>query len=152
MSLKLWISCTCFIHRRCATVWKLLVPSLSALTSCKMASANTWWETVVINYCSFSFAFFLSQKRHKYTSTLYIVSLCVSQTKLGVVPDSMAAGLLRAVSRLLDLSVLPIEPVLRFLSHCCLSLLALLITLQQEAPAETNHKRSVLNGILESWP
>lgn len=74
--------------------------------------------------------------------------MCVSQTKLGVVPDSMAAGLLRAVSRLLDLSVLPIEPVLRFLSQCCLSLLALLITLQQELPAETNHKRCVLNNPL----
>uniref|UniRef100_A0A8C9X0F1 Testis expressed 10 n=1 Tax=Sander lucioperca TaxID=283035 RepID=A0A8C9X0F1_SANLU len=58
--------------------------------------------------------------------------ICKHLTKLGVVPDSMAAGLLRAVSRLLDLSVLPIEPVLRFLSLCCLSLLALLITLEQE--------------------
>ncbi|KAM6910385.1 testis-expressed protein 10 homolog isoform 1-T2 [Xenentodon cancila] len=67
-------------------------------------------------------------------------------TKLEVVPDSMAAGLLRAVSRLLDLSVLPIEPVLRFLSQCCLSLLALLVTLQQEAPAETNHKREAIWG------
>lgn len=57
----------------------------------------------------------------------------------------MAAGLLRAVARLLDLSVLPIEPVVRFLSQCCLSLLALLITLQQELPAETNHKRYVSN-------
>ena len=73
--------------------------------------------------------------------------LCVSQTKLGVVPDNMAAGLLRAVSRLLDLSVLPIEPVLRFLSQCCLSLLALLITLQQELPTETNHKRYALNHL-----
>ncbi|XP_056142166.1 testis-expressed protein 10 homolog [Lampris incognitus] len=67
-------------------------------------------------------------------------------TRLGVVPDSMAAGLLRAVSRLLDLSVLPSEPVLRFLSQCCLSLLALLIALQQEAPTETNHKREALWG------
>ncbi len=74
---------------------------------------------------------------------VYIVCMCVSQTKLGVVPDSMAAGLLRAVSRLLDLSVLPIEPVLRFLSQCCLSLLSLLITLQTELPVETNHKRCV---------
>ncbi|KAG7242037.1 hypothetical protein INR49_024082 [Caranx melampygus] len=72
--------------------------------------------------------------------------ICKYLTKLGVVPDSMAAGLLRAVSRLLDLSVLPIEPVLRFLSQCCLSLLALLITLQQEAPAETNHKREAIWG------
>ncbi|KAF1387890.1 hypothetical protein PFLUV_G00084620 [Perca fluviatilis] len=70
--------------------------------------------------------------------------ICKHLTKLGVVPDSMAAGLLRAVSRLLDLSVLPIEPVLRFLSLCCLSLLALLITLEQELPAETNHKREAI--------
>ncbi|XP_041844914.1 testis-expressed protein 10 homolog isoform X2 [Melanotaenia boesemani] len=67
-------------------------------------------------------------------------------TKLEVVPDSMAAGLLRAVSRLLDLSVLPVEPVLRFLSQCLLSLLALLVTLQQEAPTETNHKREAIWG------
>lgn len=73
--------------------------------------------------------------------------MCVSQTKLGVVSDSMAAGLLRAVSRLLDLSVLPLEPVLRFLSQCCLSLLSLLLTLQQEAPTETNHKRCAWNSF-----
>ncbi|KAG8010084.1 Testis-expressed protein 10-like protein [Nibea albiflora] len=76
--------------------------------------------------------------------------ICKYLTKLGVVPDSMAAGLLRAVSRLVDLSVLPIEPVLRFLSHCCLSLLALLITLQQELPAETNHKRKAIWGACVS--
>lgn len=69
--------------------------------------------------------------------------VCVCQSKFEVIPDSMAAGLLRAVSRLLDLSILPLEPVLRFLSHCCLSLLALLVVLQQEAPTETNHKRFV---------
>lgn len=63
--------------------------------------------------------------------------------KLVVVPDSMAAGLLKAVSRLIDLSVLPGEPVLRFLCQCCISLLALLITLQQEAPAD-NHKREAI--------
>ncbi|XP_076009834.1 testis-expressed protein 10 homolog [Genypterus blacodes] len=71
-------------------------------------------------------------------------------TSLAVVPDSMAAGLLRAVSRLLDLSVLPKDSVLRFLSHCCLSLLALLITLQQEAPADTNHKREAIWGACVS--
>ncbi|KAM7383521.1 hypothetical protein PAMP_003167 [Pampus punctatissimus] len=76
--------------------------------------------------------------------------ICKYLIKLGVVPDSMAAGLLRAVSRLLDLSVLPIEPVLRFLSQCCLSLLALLITLQQEAPADTNHKREAIWGACVS--
>ncbi|XP_033496394.1 testis-expressed protein 10 homolog [Epinephelus lanceolatus] len=76
--------------------------------------------------------------------------ICKYLTNLGVVPDSMAAGLLRAVSRLLDLSVLPIEPVLRFLSQCCLSLLSLLITLQQELPAETNHKREAIWGACVS--
>ncbi|XP_042082759.1 testis-expressed protein 10 homolog [Haplochromis burtoni] len=72
--------------------------------------------------------------------------ICNYLTKLEVVSDSMAAGLLRAVSRLLDLSVLPLEPVLRFLSQCCLSLLSLLLTLQQEAPTETNHKREAIWG------
>ncbi|XP_026228809.1 testis-expressed protein 10 homolog [Anabas testudineus] len=76
--------------------------------------------------------------------------ICKYLTKLGVVPDSMAAGLIRAVSRLLDMSVQPIDPVLRFLSHCCLSLLALLITLQQEAPAETNHRREAIWGACVS--
>lgn len=60
----------------------------------------------------------------------------------------MAAGLLRAVSRLLDMSVQPIDLVLRFLSQCCLSLLALLIALQQESPAETNHRRCVCLQII----
>ncbi|XP_034409005.1 testis-expressed protein 10 homolog [Cyclopterus lumpus] len=76
--------------------------------------------------------------------------ICKYLTKLGVVPDSMAAGLLRAVSKLLDLSVLPIEPMLRFLSQCCLSLLTLLITLEQEIPAETNHKREAIWGACVS--
>lgn len=93
----------------------------------------------LVGSCLSLFVFFpLFENR---INMLYI--FCVSQTKLGVIPDSLAAGLLRAMSRLLDLSVLPIEPVLRFLSQCCLSLLSLLITLQQEAPAETNHRRCV---------
>lgn len=64
--------------------------------------------------------------------------------KLEVVPDSMAAGLLKAVSRLIDLSTLPVEQVLRFLSQCCLSLLVLLVVMQQHAPTETNHKREAI--------
>lgn len=72
--------------------------------------------------------------------------ICKYLIKLGVVPDSMAAGLLRAVSRLLDLSILPLEPVLRFLSQCCLSLLGLLVSVQQEAVTETNHKREAIWG------
>lgn len=66
-------------------------------------------------------------------------------TKFRVLPDSTAAGLLKAMSRLIDLSVQPSEPMLRFLSQCCLSLLALLITLQQETP-ETNQKREAIWG------
>uniref|UniRef100_A0A7N8WYV1 Testis expressed 10 n=1 Tax=Mastacembelus armatus TaxID=205130 RepID=A0A7N8WYV1_9TELE len=73
--------------------------------------------------------------------------ICKYLTKLRLVPDSLAAGLLRAVSRLLDLSVLPIEPVLRFLSQCCLSLLALLIILQQEAPAIWGACVSAMNTV-----
>lgn len=70
--------------------------------------------------------------------------------QLVVVPDNMAAGLLRAVARLLDVSVLPSEPTLRFLSHCCLSLLALLVTLQTESPTETDHKREAIWGACVS--
>ncbi|KAM9310248.1 testis-expressed protein 10 homolog [Pholidichthys leucotaenia] len=73
-------------------------------------------------------------------------AMCKYLSKLAVVPDSMAAGLLRAVSRLLDLSVLPNDPLLRFLSQCCLSLLVLLVRLQKEAPTETNHKREAIWG------
>ncbi|XP_056299978.1 testis-expressed protein 10 homolog [Pseudoliparis swirei] len=76
--------------------------------------------------------------------------ICKYLTKLGVVPDSMAAGLLRAVSRLLDLSILPIEPMLRFLSQCCLSLLTLLVTLEPELPTETTHKREAIWGACVS--
>ncbi|XP_072316347.1 testis-expressed protein 10 homolog [Eucyclogobius newberryi] len=65
--------------------------------------------------------------------------------RLRVVPDSTAAALLKAVTRLRDRSVVPSEPVLRLLSLCCLSLLALLTTLQQETP-ETNQKREAIWG------
>ncbi|XP_028971501.1 testis-expressed protein 10 homolog isoform X2 [Esox lucius] len=71
--------------------------------------------------------------------------ICKNLTGLAVVPDSMAAGLLRAVARLLDQSVLPSEALLRFLSHCCLSLLSLVLTLQHTA-SETNHKREAVWG------
>ena len=55
----------------------------------------------------------------------------------------MAAGLLRAMARLLEPSVLPSEALLRFLSLCCLSLLALLSSLQHDPHSHSNHKRSV---------
>lgn len=71
-------------------------------------------------------------------------------TKLAVAPDSMAASLLKVVSRLIDLSVLPIEHLLRFLSQCCLSLLALCITLQQEARADAKYKREAIWGACVS--
>ncbi|XP_057691484.1 testis-expressed protein 10 homolog [Corythoichthys intestinalis] len=69
-------------------------------------------------------------------------------TKLRVVPDSMAAGLLVAVSRLMDMSILPVEPVLRLLSRCCLSLLTLLVTQHQEEEAaeQDQHKREAIWG------
>lgn len=70
-------------------------------------------------------------------------------TKFRVVPDTTVAGLLKALSRLIDLSVPPNEAVLRFLSQCCLSLLSLLITLQQETP-ETNQKREAIWGACVS--
>ncbi|KAM6967337.1 testis-expressed protein 10 homolog [Aplochiton taeniatus] len=76
--------------------------------------------------------------------------VCNYLSSLVVVPDSMAAGLLRAVARLLDLSFLPSETLLRFLSHCCLSLLSLLGTLQQDAPSDTNHKREAIWGACVS--
>ncbi|KAJ0066131.1 hypothetical protein NL108_001354, partial [Boleophthalmus pectinirostris] len=69
--------------------------------------------------------------------------------KLRVIPDSTAAALLKAMTRLRDRSVVPSEPVLRLLSLCCLSLLALLTTLQQETP-ETNQKRSAIWGACVS--
>ncbi|XP_038840982.1 testis-expressed protein 10 homolog isoform X1 [Salvelinus namaycush] len=83
-----------------------------------------------------------------YSLLCVCVCNCVSpsQTGLAVVPDSMAAGLLRAVARLLDLSFLPSEPLLRFLSRCCLSLLSLLLTLQQDTASENNHKREAVWG------
>ncbi|XP_019747674.1 testis-expressed protein 10 homolog isoform X2 [Hippocampus comes] len=69
-------------------------------------------------------------------------------TKLRVVPDSMAAGLLKAVSRLMDLSLLPIEPVLRLLSRCCLSLLTLLVTQQQQQQQQQDqHKWEAIWGV-----
>ncbi|XP_037130124.1 testis-expressed protein 10 homolog [Syngnathus acus] len=68
-------------------------------------------------------------------------------TKLRVVPDSMAAGLLQAVSRLMDLSLLPIEPVLRLLSRCCLSLLTLLVTQPQQEAERDQHKREAIWGV-----
>uniref|UniRef100_A0AAY4DRT0 Pre-rRNA-processing protein Ipi1 N-terminal domain-containing protein n=1 Tax=Denticeps clupeoides TaxID=299321 RepID=A0AAY4DRT0_9TELE len=49
---------------------------------------------------------------------------------LTVVPDSVCAAVLRFVSRLLDVNVIPNETLLNFLSNCCLSMLSLFLQLE----------------------
>ena len=61
--------------------------------------------------------------------------VCV-QVGLTVLPDSVCAAVLRVVARLLDLSFLPSDTLLHFLSDCCLSMLSLLLQLEHSA-----HKR-----------
>ncbi|KAG9339395.1 hypothetical protein JZ751_023789 [Albula glossodonta] len=69
----------------------------------------------------------------------------IRPTGLQVVPDSMAAALLRVVSRLLDLSFLPNEVLLRFLSDCCLSLLSLLE--QEQGVPDSAEKSEAVRGV-----
>ncbi|TRY84600.1 hypothetical protein DNTS_001334 [Danionella cerebrum] len=52
---------------------------------------------------------------------------------LVVVPDCVCVALLRCVPRLLDVNFLPNETLLHFLSDCCLSMLSLLLQLEQSA-------------------
>ncbi|XP_051574912.1 testis-expressed protein 10 homolog [Myxocyprinus asiaticus] len=52
---------------------------------------------------------------------------------LVVVPDCVCAAVLRCVPRLLDLNILPSDTLLHFLSDCCLSMLNLLLQLEQSA-------------------
>ncbi|XP_062841389.1 testis-expressed protein 10 homolog isoform X2 [Trichomycterus rosablanca] len=52
---------------------------------------------------------------------------------LVVVPDCMCAALLRCIPRLLDHNSLPSDMLLAFLSDCCLSMLCLLLQLEQSA-------------------
>ncbi|KAL7840506.1 hypothetical protein AOLI_G00258290 [Acnodon oligacanthus] len=52
---------------------------------------------------------------------------------LVVVPDCVCAAVLRCVPRLLDLNFLPSDTLLHFLSDCCLSMLSLLLQLDQSA-------------------
>uniref|UniRef100_A0A8B9K4Z4 Testis expressed 10 n=1 Tax=Astyanax mexicanus TaxID=7994 RepID=A0A8B9K4Z4_ASTMX len=52
---------------------------------------------------------------------------------LVVVPDCVCAAVLRCVPRLLDLNFLPSDTLLHFLSDCCLSMLSLLLQLEQSA-------------------
>ncbi|XP_072548337.1 testis-expressed protein 10 homolog [Salminus brasiliensis] len=52
---------------------------------------------------------------------------------LVVVPDCVCAAVLRCVPRLLDLNFLPSDTLLHFLSDCCLSMLGLLLQLEQSA-------------------
>ncbi|KAI1894150.1 hypothetical protein AGOR_G00112850 [Albula goreensis] len=72
-------------------------------------------------------------------------AICKNLTGLQVVPDSMAAALLRVVSRLLDLSFLPNEVLLRFLSDCCLSLLSLLE--QEQGVPDSAEKSEAVRGV-----
>ncbi|XP_036395505.1 testis-expressed protein 10 homolog [Megalops cyprinoides] len=74
-------------------------------------------------------------------------AICKNLTGLQVVPDSMAAALLRVVSRLLDLSFLPNEVLLRFLSDCCLSLLSLLEQ-EQGVPDHAEKSEAVRGACL----
>ncbi|MFT7816250.1 testis-expressed sequence 10 protein [Arapaima gigas] len=74
-------------------------------------------------------------------------AICRNLTSLRVLPDSTAAALLRVVSRLLDPAFLPTEALLRFLSDCCLSLLSLLLGLEQEpASQDSAQKREAVWG------
>ncbi|XP_048880364.1 testis-expressed protein 10 homolog isoform X1 [Brienomyrus brachyistius] len=74
-------------------------------------------------------------------------AICKNLAGLQVVPDSTAAGLLRAVSRLLDPSLLPSDTLLRFLSDCCLSLLTLLLSLERQPVAlDSTQKRETVWG------
>ncbi|XP_066502389.1 testis-expressed protein 10 homolog isoform X3 [Hoplias malabaricus] len=52
---------------------------------------------------------------------------------LVVVPDCVCAAVLRCIPRLLDLNFLPSDTLLHFLSNCCLSMLSLLLQLEQSA-------------------
>lgn len=52
---------------------------------------------------------------------------------LVVVPDCVCVALLRCVPRLLDVNFLPSDTLLHFLSDCCLSMLSLLLQLEQSA-------------------
>ncbi|XP_016387574.1 testis-expressed sequence 10 protein homolog [Sinocyclocheilus rhinocerous] len=58
---------------------------------------------------------------------------------LVVVPDCVCAAILRCVPRLLDVNFLPSDTLLHFLSDCCLSMLNLLLQLEQSA-----HKRDAV--------
>ncbi|XP_076869271.1 testis-expressed protein 10 homolog [Brachyhypopomus gauderio] len=52
---------------------------------------------------------------------------------LVVLPDCVCAAMLRCVPRLLDVNFLPSDPLLHFLSDCSLSMLSLLLQLEQSA-------------------
>nr|XP_055066110.1 testis-expressed protein 10 homolog [Misgurnus anguillicaudatus]XP_055066111.1 testis-expressed protein 10 homolog [Misgurnus anguillicaudatus] len=58
-----------------------------------------------------------------------IKNLC----ELTVVPDCLCAAVLRCVPRLMDVNFLPSDTLLQFLSDCCLSMLNLLLQLEQSA-------------------
>ncbi|XP_056618084.1 testis-expressed protein 10 homolog [Triplophysa dalaica] len=61
--------------------------------------------------------------------TAIIKNLC----GLAVVPDCLCTAVLRCIPRLLDVNFLPSDTLLHFLSDCCLSMLNLLLQLEQSA-------------------
>ncbi|XP_076137285.1 testis-expressed protein 10 homolog [Alosa pseudoharengus] len=67
--------------------------------------------------------------------------ICKNLVGLTVLPDGVCAAVLRVVARLLDLSFLPSDTLLHFLSDCCLSMLSLLLQLEHSA-----HKREAVWG------
>ncbi|XP_033849616.3 testis-expressed protein 10 homolog [Acipenser ruthenus] len=73
-------------------------------------------------------------------------AICKNLAGLRVVPDSTAAAVLSAVSRLLVLAYIPSEVLLRFLASCCYSLLHHLLTLEKSAAEDSAHKREVVWG------
>lgn len=64
------------------------------------------------------------------------------QCGLPVVPDCVCAAILRCVPRLLDVNFLPSDTLLHFLSDCCLSMLNLLLQLEQSARKRCAHKHA----------
>lgn len=64
------------------------------------------------------------------------------QCGLVVVPDCVCAAILRCVPRLLDVNFLPSDTLLHFLSDCCLSMLNLLLQLEQSARKRCAHKHA----------
>ncbi|KAG2465278.1 ERP44 protein, partial [Polypterus senegalus] len=71
-------------------------------------------------------------------------AICKNLANLQVIPDSTAAAVLHAVSKLLDLAYIPSEVLLRFLANCCCSVL--LLMLEESDSEEQGQKREAMWG------